>query len=148
MASDCPSCGSKNTKKDKEKGEVICYECGNVFDDNINLAKEWRTFDSSEYNKKSRSGSPMQYSKLNKGISTMIEMGGRDARGNKLSGDTKAQMYRIARWHKRAAVSSSLQRKMRNDVYFSIRAGGRLIAFLSRADTPPRTRHRPPPDGP
>ena len=112
MVATCPACNSKNVKKDKDKGEVICYDCGNVFEDNINLAKEWRTFDSSEYNKKARSGSPMQYSKLNKGISTMIEMGGRDARGNKLSSDTKAQMYRIARWHKRTTVSNSLQRNL------------------------------------
>ncbi len=109
----CPECGESKFIKDKEKGELICKECGHVFeDDQVDLSKEWRSFDGDEYSDKARTGSPLQYSKLNQGVSTMIERGGRDARGNKLSSETREQMYRLIRWHKRAAVSNSVQRNL------------------------------------
>lgn len=109
----CPECGGAKFTKDKEKGELICKDCGHVFEDEqVDLSKEWRSFDGDEYSDKARTGSPLQYSKLNQGVSTMIERGGRDARGNKLSSETREQMYRLIRWHKRAAVSNSVQRNL------------------------------------
>lgn len=109
----CPECGGKIFITDKETGEKVCKECGTVLEgDAVDLSKEWRTFDSDEFNDKARTGGPMQHSKLNKGVSTMIERGGRDARGNKLSAETREQMYRLIRWHKRTAVSNSVQRNL------------------------------------
>jgi len=109
----CPECGGSKFVKDREKGELVCKECGHVFEDEqVDLSKEWRSFDGDEYSDKARTGSPLQYSKLNQGVSTMIERGGRDARGNKLSSETREQMYRLIRWHKRAAVSNSVQRNL------------------------------------
>ncbi len=109
----CPECKSTKFIKDKEKAELVCKECGHVMEDEmVDLSKEWRTFDSEEFGDKARTGSPLQYSKLNQGVSTMIERGGRDARGNKLSTETREQMYRLIRWHKRAAVSNSVQRNL------------------------------------
>jgi len=109
----CPECGNKKFVRDRETHEMVCSECGYVLPgDNVDLSKEWRTFDSDEFNDKARTGGPMQNSKLNKGVSTMIERGGRDARGNKLSAETREQMYRLIRWHKRTAVSNSVQRNL------------------------------------
>ncbi len=109
----CKECGAKTFVTDKETGEMVCKNCGTVIEgDAVDLSKEWRTFDSDEFNDKARTGGPMQHSKLNKGVSTMIERGGRDARGNKLSAETREQMYRLIRWHKRTAVSNSVQRNL------------------------------------
>ncbi len=109
----CPECGEKKFIKDRETGEMVCANCGYVMEtDVVDMSKEWRTFDSDEFNDKARTGGPMQNSKLNKGVSTMIERGGRDARGNKLSAETREQMYRLIRWHKRTAVSNSVQRNL------------------------------------
>lgn len=109
----CPECKGKEFYKEKETCEMVCKKCGFVLEsDDVDLSKEWRTFDADEFNDKARTGGPMQYSKLNKGVSTMIERGGRDARGNKLSAETREQMYRLTRWHKRTAVSNSVQRNL------------------------------------
>ena len=54
----------------------------------------------------------MKYVKLNKGLVTMIDRRGTDLRGNKLSSKSRAQMYRLIKWHKRASISSSMQRNL------------------------------------
>jgi len=109
----CPECGSKKLRKDDSHGEVVCGNCGLVInEDMVDLGKEWRSFDSDQFEKRARTGSPKKYVKLNKGLVTMIDRKGRDLRGNKLSSKSKAQMYRLIKWHKRASVSSSMERNL------------------------------------
>lgn len=113
MAQKCSECGSSKLAIDNEKGEMICNECGLVVsDDAVDLGKEWRSFDSDNAEERSRTGSPMKYVKLNKGLVTMIDRRGADLRGNKLSSKSRAQMYRLIKWHKRASISSSMQRNL------------------------------------
>ncbi|MFH1751960.1 MAG: transcription initiation factor IIB [archaeon] len=113
MSETCPECKSKNLVHDKEKGELCCTKCGLVVsEDSVDLGREWRTFDSDQFEESSRAGSPLKYVKLNKGLVTMIDRGGRDLRGNKLSTKSRAQMYRLIKWHKRATISSSMQRNL------------------------------------
>ncbi|MCD6247183.1 MAG: transcription initiation factor IIB [Candidatus Diapherotrites archaeon] len=109
----CPECGSKKIRKDESRGEIICQKCGLVItEDMVDLGKEWRSFDSDQFEQRARTGSPKKYVKLNKGLVTMIDRKGRDLRGNKLSSAGKAQMYRLIKWHKRASVSSSMERNL------------------------------------
>lgn len=109
----CPECGSKKVRFDESKGELICRKCGLVIsEDLIDTSKEWRSFDSDQFEERARTGSPKKFVKLNKGLVTMIDRRGRDLRGNKLSTQSKAQMYRLIKWHKRATVSSSMQRNL------------------------------------
>lgn len=109
----CPECGYDKVRRDDAKGEVICMKCGLVIsEDVVDLGKEWRSFDSDQFEERARTGSPKKYVKLNKGLVTMIDRRGRDLRGNKLSSKSKAQMYRLIKWHKRASVSSSMQRNL------------------------------------
>ncbi len=109
----CPECGSTKVRKDSEKGEVVCQQCGLIVsEDEMDFGKEWRTFDGDGFEDSARTGSPMKYVKLNKGLVTMIDRRGSDSRGNKLSSKSKAQMYRLIKWHKRASISSSMQRNL------------------------------------
>ncbi len=109
----CPECGSKKLRKDSSRGEIVCEKCGLVItEDMVDLGKEWRSFDSEQFEQRARTGSPKKYVKLNKGLVTMIDRKGRDLRGNKLSNTGKAQMYRLIKWHKRASVSSSMERNL------------------------------------
>ena len=109
----CPECKSTRIRKDESKGELICEKCGLVVsEDLVDLGKDWRSFDSDGFDESARTGSPKKYVKLNKGLVTMIDRRGRDLRGNKLSTKSKAQMYRLVKWHKRASVSSSMQRNL------------------------------------
>ncbi len=109
----CPECGSTKLRRDESRGEIVCENCGLIInDDLVDLGKEWRSFDSDQFEKRARTGSPKKYVKLNKGLVTMIDRKGRDLRGNKLSSKSKAQMYRLIKWHKRASVSSSMERNL------------------------------------
>ncbi len=109
----CPECGSTKLRKDSEKGEIVCQQCGLIVsEDEMDFGKEWRSFDSEGFEDSARTGSPMKYVKLNKGLVTMIDRRGADGRGNKLSSKSKAQMYRLIKWHKRASISSSMQRNL------------------------------------
>ncbi|MEK6902315.1 MAG: TFIIB-type zinc ribbon-containing protein, partial [archaeon] len=109
----CPECGSTKLRKDSEKGEIVCTQCGLIVsEDEMDFGKEWRSFDSDGFEDSARTGSPMKYVKLNKGLVTVIDRRGADARGNKLSSKSKAQMYRLIKWHKRASISSSMQRNL------------------------------------
>ncbi len=109
----CPECGSSKIVTDEFKGESVCQNCGLVVDSEaLDYGKEWRSFDSDQFEERARTGSPKKYVKLNKGLVTMIDRRGRDLRGNKLSSKSKAQMYRLIKWHKRASVSSSMQRNL------------------------------------
>src|SRR3989344_8222664 len=110
MVEKCPECGSIKIFRDTDKGEVICNGCGLILSDEaIDVGKEWRSFDSEQFGERARTGSPMKYVKLNKGLVTMIDRRGTDLRGNKLSSKSRAQMYRLIKWHKRASISSSMQ---------------------------------------
>ncbi len=109
----CPECGSTKLRKDSEKGEIGCQQCGLIVsEDEMDFGKEWRSFDGDSFEDSARTGSPMKYVKLNKGLVTVIDRRGADARGNKLSSKSKAQMYRLIKWHKRASISSSMQRNL------------------------------------
>ncbi|MDO8537859.1 MAG: TFIIB-type zinc ribbon-containing protein, partial [archaeon] len=89
----CPDCKSTKIIRDSEKGDIICQSCGLVIgDEEIDLGKEWSSFED-QFEERSRTGSPMKYVKLNKGLVTMIDRRGTDLRGNKLSSKSRAQMY-------------------------------------------------------
>ena len=113
MANVCPECKSSKFMQDSEKGEVVCQNCGLILSDEmVDTGKEWRSFDTDQFEERARTGSPMKYVKLNKGLVTMIDRRGTDLRGNKLSSKSRAQMYRLIKWHKRASISSSMQRNL------------------------------------
>jgi transcription initiation factor TFIIB len=109
----CPECGNLKVYRDSKSGDYVCSKCHTVLsEDQIDTGKDWRTFDNSEKQDNVNTGSPMKYTKINKGLETMIERSGRDLRGNKLSTKSRAQMYRLIKWHKRSSISNSVQRNL------------------------------------
>ncbi len=113
MVLKCPECGKKTVYRDSKTGEYVCRSCHVVVnEDQIDSGKEWRVFQDNANQERVRSGSPMKYVKMNKGLETMIERSGRDLRGNKLSTKSRAQMYRLIKWHKRSSVSNSMERNL------------------------------------
>ena len=109
----CPECGSENVVRDSRTGEYVCKKCHVVMsEDQIDMGKDWRSYENSDKQDNVGTGSPMKYTKINKGLETMIERSGRDLRGNKLSTKSRAQMYRLIKWHKRSSISNSMQRNL------------------------------------
>ncbi len=109
----CPNCGAKNTRKDYEKGEVICQECGTILDDSVlDKGPEWRAFTTEEMEEKQRTGGPKKYSRIDKNLSTEIDQFNRDARSKKLKSDVSRQMRKLRRWHKKLTYNDSKARNL------------------------------------
>ncbi|MEM3422136.1 MAG: transcription initiation factor IIB [Candidatus Bilamarchaeaceae archaeon] len=109
----CPECKSKRLIRDYERGEIICADCGLIIADNIqDQGPEWRAFDAEQKEKKARGGAPVKFMRPNKGLVTEIDQYNRDIRGGKISAKKQAQLYRMRKWHKRASVSSSMERNL------------------------------------
>jgi len=101
----CYNCGSSELGRDDAKGEIFCKNCGTIIDeDRIDTSKEWRAFSSEDSKTKSRAGSPITYTKADKGISTQIGYGGEI---NRLPGNKRGQYYRMRKWDRRAANSQT-----------------------------------------
>ena len=59
----CPECGSINLILHKDRGEVLCKDCGFVVEEKLfDFGQEWREFDSDQSEKRRRTGAPMSYS--------------------------------------------------------------------------------------
>ncbi|MHA2168107.1 MAG: TFIIB-type zinc ribbon-containing protein, partial [Candidatus Hodarchaeales archaeon] len=52
----CPECGSTDIVMDMTKGTSICASCGLVIDLRIDLGPEWRAYNSTELQERSRTG--------------------------------------------------------------------------------------------
>lgn len=109
----CPECGHTDFQKDYSRAELVCKKCGLVIDENIiDSGPEWRAFDADQRDKRARTGAPIKFTKPNKGLSTEIDQYNRDIRGVKISAKSRAQMYRLRKWHKRTSISSSMERNL------------------------------------
>lgn len=110
----CPECGNEsNIVDDGTRGEIICGNCGIVIDEKvIDQRPEWRAFDKLELDKKSRVGSPLNYTIHDKGLSTLIDPRERDIYGKKLPIKTRAQVYRLRKWQNRSRIQSSNDRNL------------------------------------
>ncbi len=65
----CPECSSINLRINKERGEVVCRDCGLVIEDKmIDFGQEWREFDHVQADKRRRTGAPMTYTKFDRGL--------------------------------------------------------------------------------
>ena len=59
----CPDCGSINLLLNKDRGEIVCKDCGLVIEEKmIDFGQEWREFDHEQAASRRRTGSPMTYS--------------------------------------------------------------------------------------
>ena len=109
----CPECGNEKLIRDYERGEVVCGSCGFVVAENMfDSGPEWRAFDSEQREKRARGGAPIKFTRPNKGLVTEIDQYNRDIRGVKISSKKQAQFYRMRKWHKRASVSTSMERNL------------------------------------
>ena len=109
----CTDCGNTNVIRDPVRGEVICTNCGLVLDSHMmDHGPEWRAFTSEERDKRARTGSPIDYTRHDKGLSTTIDWRDRDANGRKLAPGLRAQIYRLRKWQIRTRVHSSIDRNL------------------------------------
>jgi transcription initiation factor TFIIB len=109
----CPECGG-NVTTDAEHGETVCNDCGLVVEeDEIDHGPEWRAFDSSERDRKSRVGAPTTNMMHDKGLSTNIGWQNKDAYGRSLSSEQRQKMQRLRTWNERFRTRDSKERNLK-----------------------------------
>ena len=108
----CPECGGQ-LATDTEHGETVCVDCGLVVEeDEIDRGPEWRAFDSSEKDRKSRVGAPTTNMMHDKGLSTNIGWQDKDAYGKSLSSRQREKMQRLRTWNERFRTRDSKERNL------------------------------------
>ncbi|MFB6160622.1 MAG: transcription initiation factor IIB family protein [Haloferacaceae archaeon] len=109
----CPECGG-DLVTDEEHGERVCSDCGLVVEvDNIDHGPEWRAFDSSERDTKSRVGAPTTEMMHDRGLSTNIGWQDKDAYGKTLSSRQREKMQRLRTWNERFRTRDSKERNLK-----------------------------------
>ncbi len=109
----CPECDG-NLVTDTEHGETVCTDCGLVVEqDGIDRGPEWRAFDSSERDSKSRVGAPTTNMMHDKGLSTNIGWQDKDAYGKSLSSRQREKMQRLRTWNERFRTRDSKERNLK-----------------------------------
>jgi len=104
----CAECNSFNVMLDKEKGELVCNECGLVIEDSLtDIGQEWREFDSASASKR-RAGAPMTYTQYDRGLSTQV---GSSTDIGRLSGKSKSKFFRLRKWQSR--INTAMERNLK-----------------------------------
>ena len=107
----CPECGSINLFINKEKGEIICKDCGLVIEDKmIDFTQEWREFGDSgeDYEKFRRTGAPMTYTQYDQGLGTEV---GRKADLYAMGDKDRSKFFRLRKWQYR--ISTAIERNLK-----------------------------------
>ncbi|MHA1972196.1 MAG: transcription initiation factor IIB [Candidatus Hodarchaeales archaeon] len=101
----CPECGSTDIVTDPTKGTSICASCGLVLDTQMDMGPEWRAYNSSELQERSRIGSPMTPLKAEMGLRTQIGNIRKDISGRTLPYTSQTKYRRLSRIDNRTRKS-------------------------------------------
>ncbi|NKE36821.1 transcription initiation factor IIB [Natronococcus sp. JC468] len=109
----CPECGGR-LRSDSERAETVCQDCGLVVEEGeIDRGPEWRAFDASEKDEKSRVGAPTTNMMHDQGLSTNIGWQDKDAYGRSLSSRQRQKMQRLRTWNERFRTRDSKERNLK-----------------------------------
>ncbi|MEF8815098.1 MAG: TFIIB-type zinc ribbon-containing protein [Halovenus sp.] len=109
----CPDCGGQ-VVYDESQAERHCDSCGRVLESGqIDPGPEWRAFDTTEREQKSRVGAPTTKTIHDQGLSTNIDWRDQDAYGNALSGRQREKMQRLRTWNERFRTRDSRDRNLK-----------------------------------
>lgn len=105
----CPECGSINLFHNKDKGEVICKDCGLVIEDKmVDFTQEWREFDSDSADQNRRTGAPMTYTQYDRGLGTEV---GQKSDFYGLDSKDRNKFFRLRKWQYR--ISTAIERNLK-----------------------------------
>jgi len=108
----CPECSSPELVTDEGTGEIVCSNCGLVIlDEVLNRSPEWRAFTLEEKRSRRRVGAPIDYSRFDKGLSTIIRID-RNTLGHLLPAETRRRMWRLRKMHVRSRMQVSDSRNL------------------------------------
>ncbi len=109
----CPECESSTLIRSPDESEVSCEDCGLIIEEEtIDRGPEWRAFNKSERDSKSRVGAPTTQTMHDKGLTTTIDWKDRDAYGRSLSSEKRTQMNRLRKWQERIRTKDAGERNL------------------------------------
>ncbi|OIB57135.1 transcription initiation factor IIB [Natrialba sp. SSL1] len=109
----CSECESATLIKSDDQGELVCKDCGLIVEEtNIDHGPEWRAFNHSERQNKSRVGSPTTKTMHDKGLTTQIDWKNKDAYGRSLSPEKRNQIRRLRKWQERIRTKDAGERNL------------------------------------
>ena len=104
----CPNCESASSITSTDQDELVCNDCSLILEeDTIDHGPEWRAFNHSEQQSKSRVGAPTTQRMHDKGLTTQIGWQNKDAYGRSLSSEKRSQMNRLREWQKRTQTQGA-----------------------------------------
>ncbi|RJX44519.1 MULTISPECIES: transcription initiation factor IIB [Halonotius] len=93
--------------------ELIHEPTGLILEeDQIDRGPEWRAFNHSERQEKSRVGAPTTKTMHDKGLTTTIDWQNKDAYGRSLSSEKRSQMHRLRKWQERIRTKDAGERNL------------------------------------
>jgi len=108
----CPECSGANLFINRDKGEIICRDCGLVLEDKmVEFGQEWRDFDSDSGGSGSgrrRTGAPMTYTQFDQGLGTEV---GQKADLLSLGSKDRNKFFRLRKWQYR--ISTAIERNLK-----------------------------------
>ncbi len=109
----CPECEGALIN-DEGTAETRCADCGLVVsEEQVDPGPEWRAFDATEREEKSRVGAPTTPLMHDKGLSTTIGWRDEDAYGRALSARKRSQLSRLRTWDERYRTQDSADRNLK-----------------------------------
>jgi transcription initiation factor TFIIB len=110
---ECPECKAASLITSADQGELVCEDCGLIITDtNVDRGPEWRAFNHSDRQRKSRVGAPTTQTMHDKGLTTQIGWQNKDAAGRSLSAEKRSQMNRLRKWQTRARTKDASERNL------------------------------------
>ena len=123
----CPECDAANLVKSADGTELTCEDCGLIIEEtNVDRGPEWRAFNHSERQEKSRVGAPTTNTMHDKGLTTSIDWKDKDAYGNSLSSEKRSQMNRLRKWQNRIRTKDAGERNLQ----FALSESDRMASGL------------------
>ncbi|MFC4439937.1 MULTISPECIES: transcription initiation factor IIB [Natrialbaceae] len=109
----CPECDSSTLIRSSDGSEISCEDCGLILEEEaIDHGPEWRAFNQSERDSKSRVGAPTTQTMHDKGLTTTIDWKNKDAYGRSLSSEKRNQMSRLRKWQERIRTKDAGERNL------------------------------------
>jgi len=109
VARKCSECGGISLFFNREKGEIICRDCGLVLEEKmVEFDREWRELDSESDQKHRRTGAPMTYTQFDQGLGTEV---GQKADLYRLGEKNKNKFFRLRKWQYR--ISTAIERNLK-----------------------------------
>ncbi|MEM0457524.1 MAG: transcription initiation factor IIB [Sulfolobales archaeon] len=106
-------CPSGRIIYDEARGEKICVDTGEVIEERlIDVGPDWRAYTSEERERRARAGSPVSPILQGSDVTSVIDVGGKDATGKKLDLKKKIEYARMRKLQLRAKVQNTIDRNV------------------------------------